>query len=174
MDLIAACHGHEILRCAQDDSRRIASTRGDGAVGRDRHRLRDIALCRVADPLSIRTAAQVVDILVVQRLEMRFHARGAHHAAGSGFALGAGRAGKADRDQGEKKSPHEASLPFRTWPKYAPVASPSSNATAPFTTVALMPSAFCTSRRAPPGRSFSTVGIEGRMPFSSNSTRSAL
>ena len=48
-------------------------------------------------------------------------------------------------------------LPFSTVPAWAPVASPSSKATAPFTRVALMPSAFCTSRRAPPGRSRSTV-----------------
>src|SRR5450755_4658485 len=159
---------------ARDDSRRIASTRGDGTVGRDRHRLRDIALCRVADPLSVGTTAQVVDILVVQRLEMRLHARGSCQVGGRGLDLRNGYTGKAQHGQDEKKRSHEASLPFRTWPKYAPVASPSSNATAPFTRVALMPSAFCTSRRAPPGRSFSTVGMAGRMPFSSNSTRSAL
>ena len=40
----------------------------------------------------------------------------------------------------------------------SPVASPFSNATAPLTTVAAMPSAFCTRRRAPPGRSCSTFG----------------
>src|SRR6202040_3342325 len=57
------------------------------------------------------------------------------------------------------KSHYEAAnRPFSTRPASSPVASPFSRATTPLTIVAAMPSAFCTRRRAPPGRSFSTFG----------------
>src|SRR5215472_5832550 len=68
---------------------------------------------------------------------------------------------------------HAASRPFSTCPPAFPVASPFSIAAMPLTIVAAMPSAFCTSRRAPPGRSVSTVGSCGFTVASSNTTRSA-
>jgi hypothetical protein len=49
----AATVGHAWLAC------------GDGAVGSDRHHLRDIALGRIADPLTVGTAPQLLDVLVV-------------------------------------------------------------------------------------------------------------
>ena len=51
------------------------------------------------------------------------------------------------------------------WAKYRairPEIKSTANATVPLTIVAAMPSAFCTRRRAPPGRSDSTTGIPGR------------
>src|ERR1700722_20713483 len=89
-------------------------TRGDGAVGGDGHRLRDIALGRGARPLTVVTAPQVLDVLVVQRLEMRLHARGSRQVGGRGLDLRGGSAGKAQHGQNEKKRSHPASLPFRT------------------------------------------------------------
>src|SRR5262249_20510194 len=75
---------------------------------------------------------------------------------------------------GHFRCPFQAARrPFRTPPAKSPVACPFSTATVPLTIVAAMPSAFCTSRRAPPGRSCSTVGSCGLMRVSSKMTRSA-
>src|SRR5262245_22700416 len=69
-------------------------------------------------------------------------------------------------------SPNRA-RPAEGTPGNRPVGSPCSSVTSPLTMVAAMPSAFCTRRRAPPGRSVSTVGIDGFTRAASNRTRSA-
>src|SRR3989442_4890008 len=66
-----------------------------------------------------------------------------------------------------------ASGPRRSRPGSAPVCLPSRSTVSPLTTVAEMPRARCTRRRAPAGRSFTTSGISGATVSGSKTTRSA-
>src|SRR5439155_1368898 len=63
--------------------------------------------------------------------------------------------------------------PRRRWPGSAPVGLPSRRTISPFTTVAEMPRARCTRRRAPAGRSCTTSGISGAILSASKTRRSA-
>ena len=56
-------------------------------------------------------------ILVMQRLQLRLHTGASRRWRGRRFGLSGGSAGESDQGQSEEQAVHDASLPFKTWPK---------------------------------------------------------